>query len=332
MSDLLFDLDDSVTSSYLNNKPAVQDGLFRPKLEQAKNKAKGYIMTGRFLPNFTKEGTIGPTAIEKHVHYAKFQNDPNLSGYYDCKKNFGEKCEMCDMFWALKKSKNSEEQEKAELINRTSKYYAYFLIYEDENQPELEGKIVVFPFGFKIKEKIRAKKEHPKNPCDVEDLSRGMDFTLCIKEVGGFANYDSSEFDERGPLKKKTASGWKPYPLNEETGKIDAKYHAEIKEFLLNREHDLEEFAAKKLTDEQQTKVNKILAILSGQYVPGDADGAPTGKNVSASDVFESPSTDQASSSDDFSFDDEPPKTTKAKKKEEAPVKNADADPFFDDF
>lgn len=323
MSDQLFELDDAVTASYLNNKPKNEDGLFRPKLEQAKNKSKGYIMTGRFLPNFQKDGSIGATAIEKHLHYAKFQNEPSLSGYYDCKKNFGEKCEMCDMFWALKNSKDAKDNEKAELIQRTTKYYSYFLIIEDENQPELEGKIMILPFGYKIREKIKSKREHAKNPCKVEDLSDGMDFTYHIKEIGGFTNYDSSEFDERGPLKKRGANGtWKPYPLDE-NGKIQSKYHAEIKAFLLDREHDLEDFAPKALTEEQQNKVNQILAILSGQYVPTAGD-VQSGGNVNAADVFSSPSTDEASG--DF---DAP--ATKPAKKASTPAATG-SDPFFDDF
>ncbi len=323
--DFLFDLDKSeVTSSYLKDKAKNEDGLYRPKLEQAKDK-KNYYATIRILPNLKRDGTLGPTAIEKHLHYADFKGNPELSGYYDCMKNFGEKCELCNMYWALKNSKNPAEQDKAKLISRSTKYYSYVLIVEDENQPTLNGKIMIFPFGYKIKQMIADQANHPKKPCRVEDLSTGRELFLHIKEVGGFTNYDSSKFEETCAIKIPNSKGvLTSVPLGED-GKIDKKYQGKVKEFLLSREKDLEEFQAVVWTDEQKVKVDKILGILSGQITPGTSDVnlESNAKSTTASSLFSAPSTDVASEADDF--------FNSASEEASSATKGKSADPFFEE-
>jgi hypothetical protein len=46
---------------------------------------------------------------------------------------------------------------------------------------------------------------------------------------------------------------------------VDPKVQGMVREFLMKREHDLEEFGAKKLTDEQQGKINEIISYLTGK-------------------------------------------------------------------
>jgi hypothetical protein len=48
-------------------------------------------------------------------------------------------------------------------------------------------------------------------------------------------------------------------------GKIDSRAQSSVKDFLLKRDHELEEFAAKKLSDEQQGKINEITSFLTGK-------------------------------------------------------------------
>ena len=166
------------TMSVLNNKTTNQDGIYQPKLEEAKDKKVGYRATLRFLPNLMKDGKIGQSAVEKHVHYVDFKNEPGLAGYYDCNKNFTDNCPMCTMFWKLKNSKNQADVEKAQLINRTTKYYSYVLILEDEQKPELVGKVMIFPFGYSIREKIKSERqgEVSGEECNVFDLAKRKRF------------------------------------------------------------------------------------------------------------------------------------------------------------
>ena len=274
----LFDMEaDDPSMDFLNKKQSAADGLYRPSPKDAKDKQKGYVATIRFLPNVLEDGTLGPSAIEKHVHYANLPNYEDLQGYYDSLINFGEKCPLTTLFWKLKNSKNQAEVERADLIGRTTKYYSYVLIVEDEQQPELEGKIMIFPYGFKIKEKInleRTGENSEGKKCNVFDPANGKDFRLIVKQIGDFPNYDSSTFRSVAPMKiwdeEKKKFIQVPVEWNEEKQKnmiTNAKVQKKLMEFLTNREVKLEDHEPKKWTDEEKTKVEKIIEILSGKDV-----------------------------------------------------------------
>lgn len=257
--DSVFELNNTQAGSYLEEKKKEADGLLRPKLTEGKDGKRE--MTLRFLPNLMSNGKIGPTAIEKHIHYADFKQNPELTGYFDCLKNtsIGKDCPICKAYWALAKSKNPEDQEKAKLINRTTKYYSYVYVVEDLQVPANQDKIFIFPFGFKILQKIKAKAEHKKRPYKVEDLIHGANFNLVIKEVAGFYNYDESEFDDQEPI---TFNG-KQLEV-EKDGSIGAEEKNRMIEFLKSREHSLDEFLPKDWSEEQSTKVQSILDYLHG--------------------------------------------------------------------
>jgi hypothetical protein len=315
----LFNMDANTGMDFLEKKSSTtNDGIYRPQPKNAKDKKKGYRAVVRFLPNLTREGQLGASAIEKMIHYVKLANYPELGGYYDSMRNFNEKCELTNTFWQLKNSKSVVDQEKAEQISRSTKYYSYVLVLEDENQPELEGKIMVFPFGYKIKEKLNQERtgEITGEPCNVYDLANGKDFVLLVKEVGGYTNYDSSQFlQNTSPLKIKG----KPVPTEEIDGRttISPKYQEKIKDFLLKREIDLEDFAPVKWDDEVRAKVNKIVSILTDNPIVGaneSIDNASSGK--SDLDI-----------EDDLGFTES--ETTEA---DNSSSSDEDPDDFFDNF
>jgi hypothetical protein len=268
---------------------ASNDGIYRPNLKNAKDKKKGYRSVIRFLPNLKKDGSLGSNAIEKMLHYVKLPNYDELNGYYDSMKNFGEKCDLTNTYWALKNSNSVVDQEKAELISRTTKYYSYVLIIEDENQPELEGKIMIYNFGYKIKEKIEQERtgEITGTPCNVFDLANGKDFVLILKEVGGYNNYDSSQFkSDTSPMKIKGKDGdMKELPTQEAEGgllAIHEKVRDKAKEFLLNRDNDLEDYEPVRWDDETREKVNKIVSILTDNPVINAAKSIESSKTQEA--------------------------------------------------
>jgi len=310
----LFNMDANTGMDFLEKKTTTNDGIYRPKPSIAKDKKKGYRAVIRFLPNFTKDGQLGPSAVEKLLHYVKLKNYPELCGYFDSMRNFNEKCELTNTFWQLKNSKSVVDQEKAELISRTTKYYSYVLILEDENQPELEGKIMVFPFGFKIREKINQERsgEISGQPCNIYDLANGKDFVLLVKEVGGYTNYDSSQF--QGNTSAIKING-KVIPTEDNNGRnvIVAKYQEKIKNFLLKREIDLEDFAPQRWTDEEREKVHKIVSILTDNPI------------VNANESINSVSTG-TDLDEDFMSNSENEVTSSSNDSDEDP------DDFFDDF
>jgi len=275
---------------FLNEKKSVNaDGIYRIDLSKAKDKKKGYKSVVRFLPNLTKEGKVGQAAIEKIAHYVDIKNQKELSGWFDSAKNFNEKCPLTDLYYNMVNSKNAILQEKAKCLKYTKKYYSYVLVLEDEQQPETVGKVMIFQYGKTIKDKIAAERngEITGVPCNVFDLSQGKDFVVFVKEIStgdeSYPDYKNSMFKPEMtslPLYSEEKGVFKNVPVVD--GKVDSRAQVKVKEFLLNREHDLEEYAPKKLTEEQQVKVNQIAAFLTGKST-----GSMSSSSTPSSDDFE---------------------------------------------
>jgi hypothetical protein len=258
---------------FLNEKKQVNaDGIYRIDLSKVKDKKKGYRSVVRLLPNLTKEGKVGQAAIEKITHYVDIKNAKELSGWFDSAKNFNEKCPLTDLYYNMVNSKNAILQEKAKCLKYSKKYYSYVLVIEDEQQPELVGKVMIFQYGKTIKDKILAEKngEISGVSCNVFDLTHGKDFVLLVKEIQTgdetYPDYKNSMFKPETsslPIYFEDKAAFKNVPVVD--GKIDPKAQTMVKDFLLKREHELEEFAPKRLSEEQQAKINEITAYLTGK-------------------------------------------------------------------
>lgn len=279
---------------FLNEaKTTNNDGIYRVDLKLAKDKKKGWRSVVRFLPNLTQDGKIGQSAVEKITHYVDIKNPRELAGWFDSPKNFGEKCPLTDLYYTMQNSKNAILIEKSKQLKYSKKYYSYVLVLEDEQQPELVGKILVFQYGKTIKDKISAERngEISGVPCNVFDLAAGKDFVLVVKEIQTgdetYPDYKMSMFKGESvslPIYFKEKGVFQNAPLQD--GKISAGAQAKVKDFLLERDVELEDFAPKKLSDEQQSKINEITNFLTGK---SSATFTPSGS---------------APASDDFSFDD----------------------------
>jgi hypothetical protein len=276
----LFDMSvDDTSMTFLDKKNTNKDGIYRVNSKDGKDKQKGYVATIRFLPNVLEDMTLGPSAIERYVHYANLPDYPDLKGYYDSQKQIEGKCPLNQMFWKLYNSKNAAEVERSSLIKGSPKYYSYVLIIEDEQQPELEGKIMIFPYGIKIKDKINLERQGENSTgkkCNVFDPANGKDFRLIVKEIGGYQNYDSSSFREESPLKiwdsEKKKFVTLPIEWNEEKQKnaiTNPKVQTKLFDFLTKRENTakIEDFLPKKWTEQEASNVEKIIDILSGKDI-----------------------------------------------------------------
>jgi len=303
---------------FLNERKQVNsDGIYRIDLSKAKDKKKGYRSVIRFLPNFTKDKLVGQAAIEKITHYVDIKNVKELSGWFDSAKNFNEKCPLTDLYYNMTNSKNAVLHEKAKCLKYSKKYYSYVLIVEDEQQPELVGKIMIFQYGKTIKDKIQAEKngEISGVSCNVFDLAVGKDFVVLVKEISTgdetYPDYKNSMFRPEissVPVYFEDKGVFKNAPVS--NGKIDSKAHTMVAEFLMKREHELEEFAPKRLTEEQQAKINEITAYLTGK--------ASTSFNTASQQT-------KGATSEDFSFDEV---STAAG----VVTSDVDEDDFFADF
>lgn len=316
LDDLFGGLDN--TLDFLNEKKAVSsDGIYRIDLSKAKDKKRGYKSVIRLLPNLTKEGKVGMSALEKITHYVNIKNPKELAGWFDSPKNFGEKCPLTDLYYNMVNSKNAILVEKAKQLNYSKKYYSYALVIEDEQQPELVGKIMIFQYGKIIRDKILAEKngEISGVSCNVFDLANGKDFVLLVKEIQTgdetYPDYKNSMFRPETSaitLYNEEKREFKQVPVQD--GKVDPRAQKAVRDFLLKRDHDLEEFAAKPLTEEQQVKITEISNFLTGK----------------SSASFSGASTP---SSNDFDFDEV---ATKVESGSSMASSSVDDDDFFKDF
>lgn len=294
-----------------DKKERKNDGILRIDPKKASDPAVGVKIRVRFLPNFTREKKVEDSALEKIVNYVKIDSHPELTGYYDSLKNFGKKCPLYTLFFDLYNSTDFLQKENSKCIKKSQKYYSYVQILEHETEPDLVGKIMVFPFGVKIKEKITEERTGALtgDKVNVYDLANGKDFIIRAKMVGGFVNYDSSSFSPKitavqilngeGVLKHV------PVTVDEETGKnaIASKHQAMIVDYLLSRDCDIEQNAAVDWTSEVYDKVNKIEAILKNKHiqVANSAVASRSADNGSFFDEEEkaTPAVSSAKSTDD---------------------------------
>lgn len=314
--DELFDGSLDSKMDFLNDqKQTNNDGIYRVDLSKTKDKKRGWRSVVRFLPNLTTEGKVGQSAIEKITHYVDIKNPRELSGWFDSPKNFGEKCPLTDLYYQMQNSKNAILIEKSKQLKYSKKYYSYVLVLEDEQQPELVGKIMIMQYGKTIKDKISAERngEISGVPCNVFDLTAGKDFVMVVKEIQTgdetYPDYKMSMFKPEAtslPIYFKDKGVFKNAPLNGD-GKIEASVQAKIKDFLLDREINLEDFSPKPLSEEQQSKITEISNFLTGKastsYSSNKPESKPSSDDFEFEDNFSAPASTSDETEDDFFSD-----------------------------
>lgn len=292
------------------------DGIYRVDLSKVKDKKRGWRSEVRFLPNLTQEGKVGESAIEKITHYVDIKNPRELSGWFDSPKNFGEKCPLTDLYYQMQNSKNAILMEKSKQLKYSKKYYSYVLVIEDEQQPELVGKIMIMQYGKTIKDKISAERngEISGVPCNVFDLTAGKNFVMVVKEIQTgdetYPDYKMSMFKPETsslPIFFKDKGVFKNAPLNAD-GKIEASVQSKIKDFLLDRDFNLEDFAPKALNEEQQAKITEISNFLTGKvsnsYSNQKPESKPTSEDFDFEDNFSTPASTSVETEEDDFFSD----------------------------
>ena len=90
----------------------------------------------------------------------------------------------------------------ADNFSRRQRFASLVQIVKDDNNPEMVGKIMVWPYGVKIFNKLQAEmKPEFGKPHIPFDLFEGKPFLVHITQVAGYNNYDNSRFlDEKMPV------------------------------------------------------------------------------------------------------------------------------------
>lgn len=188
MEDLIKKMEDQTKT-----KDYKDDRFWRPEQDKSGN---GFAII-RFLP--AVEGEDVPWV---KVYNHAFQG---TGGWYieNSLTTLGQKdpvSEMNNQLWntGLESDKDLARQRKRKLT-----YIANIYVVSDPANPQNEGKVFLYKFGTKIFEKIQEamkpefNDEEPVNPFD---FWKGANFRIKIRKVGGYTNYDKSEFDSQTAL------------------------------------------------------------------------------------------------------------------------------------
>ena len=186
------------------------DRLWRPEQDKSGN---GFAII-RFLP--TADGEDVPWA---KVYNHAFQG-PGGGSIENSLTTIGQKDPVGELNNQLWNSGLESDKDLARVRKRKLTYISNVYIVSDPSNPQNEGKVFLYKYGVKIYEKIQEamkpefNDEEPINPFD---FWKGANFRIKIRKVGGFTNYDKSEFDSQSVLfddDAKLEKIWKSeYPL-----------------------------------------------------------------------------------------------------------------------
>jgi hypothetical protein len=169
------------------------DRFWRPEQDKSGN---GFAII-RFLPPVDGED-LPWVKVYNHA----FQGP---GGWYieNSLTTIGQKDPVGELNNQLWNSGLESDKDLARIRKRKLTYIANVYIVSDPSNPSNEGKVFLYKFGTKIFEKIQeAMKpqfadEEPVNPFD---FWKGANFRIKIRKVGGYTNYDKSEFDSQTAL------------------------------------------------------------------------------------------------------------------------------------
>jgi len=246
------------------------DRLWKPELDSSGN---GYSVI-RFLP--APEGEAVPWA---KVYSHAFQG-PGGWLIDNCLTTNGERCPVCAANTKLWNSGIESDKEVARQRKRKLSYYSNIYVVKDPKNPHNEGKVFLFKYGKKIHDKILAAMKpefQDETPVNVFDFWEGANFKVKIKTVGGYWNYDSSEFSP-------------PTALSSDDDEMEQ---------IWKQEHSLEAFTSAsefKSYDELETRLNSVLgASPVNRAVQQEEEEEP----ISVAESFASRKASTSSSNDD---------------------------------
>jgi hypothetical protein len=224
-TDKLMDELSKITSG--SKKDYSDDRFWKPTRDKSDN---GYAVI-RFLPPADGED-VPFVRVFNHGFKGK-------GGWLidNCPTTIGKKCPVCEANGELWNSGNEADKDTARNRKRRLSYIANIMVVSDSKNPENEGKVFLYKFGKKIFDKIQEVIQpefDDEDPIDPFNFWEGANFKLKIRKVGGFVNYDKSEFDSPSPLfdgdDKALEALWNTqYKLQEFIGEDQFKSYEELK-------------------------------------------------------------------------------------------------------
>ena len=263
-------MSNSILEDFFNVKPKMADPVepsveFRPTSKKGQNGV--YKAVIRFLPN--PEDPNNKSVVSKNT---VFLTNPLTQAKMevDCPSTVGQPDPLQTTFFALRNSANPILQENSKQFSRKQRYASLVQILSCESEPALVNKILVWRYGFKIHEKIQNEMNppmgEPKNPFN---MLTGRPFSVVVKEVSGYQNYDASGFFDLGlpdsamRMIVPNAQGQpQVYAVTPETV-ANAQGKQMVFDYLKNNAPSLEPYEYHPWTDEINTFVNTCIQIYS---------------------------------------------------------------------
>ena len=167
--------------------------LWKPEVDKSGN---GYAVV-RFLPE--PDGEDLPWA---QVWSHAFQG---TGGWYieNSLTTLNQKDPVGELNRTLWNSGLDADKDTARKQKRKLSYYSNIYVVKDQLHPENEGKVFLYKYGKKIHDKIASAMQpqfEDETPINPFDLWKGANFKIKIQTIGGYWNYDKSEFDSPSVL------------------------------------------------------------------------------------------------------------------------------------
>jgi len=248
------------------------NALFHPKVEIVGNEIKNlteYSPTADRGQNGVYKSVIRFVANWQDPQHSIFEKwvswlvDPvtNRGRFIDCPSSIGKPSVLQDMFFKLRKSESIQEQKKSEIFSRRHSFTAIIQVIKDDQNKDVEGKLMIWKFGKKIFEKLEAEKKpvigEAHEPFDLLD---GKAFAIVVTKVAGFNNYDQSRFlDKRIPLLLPDQKTGKLLPINDKTPRET------VFAFLKENSPDINKYGFKEWDQETHDYVNQVILAVTGQ-------------------------------------------------------------------
>ena len=222
-----------------SQRPAQDERLWQPTRDKAGN---GFAVI-RFLPGQAD----APTPWVRYWDHA-FKGP---SGQWYIEKSLTSLSKADPLSELNSKMWNSGVESDKTIVRqrkRNLRYVSNVLIVSDPANPQNEGQVKLYRFGKKIFDKImdsmqpQFPDEKPVNPFDMWE---GADFTIKIRKVDGYPNYDASSFKS-------------PSSLNDDESAMEAIY---------DKQYDLSEFTDPK-NYKTYDELKSRLALVLGESAP----------------------------------------------------------------
>lgn len=241
--------------------------LFSLSVEDFKEEVKEQKQMERYAPNAKDgEGNVykalirflpwykAPKESEKDKRVCWLKNpETGEAKYVDCQGKLGKKDIITDLFFKLKKSDSARDVELSNEFKSTQKYASLIQVIKDKQHPELEGKIMVFQYGYTVHNKIN-EQIHPEygKPCIPFDLFEGKPFKINISLKSGFNNFDACEF----------MSEYMPLEIDGEKMSKSPENMAKIAEWLKTNSPDLDKYSCQEWDKETEQFVKDAIAAI----------------------------------------------------------------------